>query len=101
MKEDDIWDWQCKMHMWSCFLYEIGGNAPLSDSSYDQLCQMLLRRYAKLPQWYRDRVSEGDLSTGTGSAIAWDMSDAEAAEARWWRDTHIPEMRLQQVDPLS
>jgi hypothetical protein len=98
MTEADIWDWQCRMHLWSCHLYEVEGNAPLSDESYDQLCQQLLRSYARLPDWFTQRVTKGDLTSGSGAAIARSLAPDEIAAARWWRDEHIPAMQKEAHD---
>jgi hypothetical protein len=95
MTHEEIWDWQCKMHLWSCYLYEIEADAPLDDCGYDQLCQLLLRSYAKLPEWYTKRVTKGDLTSGSGAAIARSLSATEIGEARWWRDKHIPSVRAE------
>lgn len=81
------------MHIWSCYLYEVEDKPALDDHNYDQLCQLLLRAYEKLPEWYTTRVSKGDLICGSGAAIARSLTKAERAEARWWRDEHIPAMR--------
>jgi hypothetical protein len=98
MTEADIWDWQCKMHLWSCYLYEVEADAPLDDQGYDQLCQQLLRSYAKLPDWFTQRVTEGDLTSGSGAAIARSLAPDEIAAARWWRDEHIPAMHKEAND---
>src|SRR5258708_15917946 len=92
MTEEEIWDWQCKMHIWSCYLYEVEDQPALDDPSYDSLCQILLRRYDQLPAWYRERVTKGDLTSGSGSAVAPTLTPDEITEARWRRDVHIPAM---------
>lgn len=97
MAETDF-DWHCWMHIWSCYLYEIESNPALTDEDYDQLCVMLLRWYPNLPDWYRDRVTEGDLSSATGAAIARTLTPDEIAQARWWRDEHIPAIRKEVDD---
>jgi hypothetical protein len=93
MSPEEIWDWQCKMHIWSCWLYEIDASPALDDSGYDWLCRLLASNYAKLPGWFTQRVTMGDLTTGTGSAIAKTLTPEEIAAARWWRDEHIPAMQ--------
>jgi hypothetical protein len=70
MTNEEIWDWQCKMHLWSCWLYEIDHDPALDDYGYDQLCQLLLRSYGKLPGWFTQRVTKSDLRTGTASGVA-------------------------------
>lgn len=92
MTEAEIWEWQCSMHLWSCYLYEVEDNAPLPDPSYDNLCRFLLQRYETLPAWYRKRVKRSELESGTGARIARTLDDAEKRKARWWRDVHIPKM---------
>ena len=48
MTEAEISDWQCKMHLWSTYLYEVESRPALDDDGYGKLCQQLLRSYAKL-----------------------------------------------------
>jgi hypothetical protein len=91
--KEEIWDWQCKMHIWSCWLYEIDSYPAIDDYGYDQLCQLLLRNYKNLPKWFTNRVSESDLVTGTGSAIAKTLTPEEIEQAKWWRDEHIPNVK--------
>lgn len=37
----------------------------ISDGTFDELSNILYKRYDKLPKWFRDKVSEENLRCGT------------------------------------
>jgi hypothetical protein len=76
---DAIWEWQCRMHISSCYLYE-QGRPILDDASFDAHCHMLLRAYSELPQWFRDRVPPSALSASTAVGLQFSAEDIREAE---------------------
>lgn len=79
MTEEQIWDWQCKMHIYSCYLYEVQNKPILKDEDYDQHCQLLLRAYDKLPKWYTDRITKDQLQTASAMGIEYTDEDIKGA----------------------
>lgn len=87
MTLDEIYDWQCQMFIYSCYLYEVENQPLLSDEVYDAHCQSLLRRYDQLPEWFRQRVDRERLATGTSSGLEYTVEDIMGAY-KWVEDAH-------------
>lgn len=93
MTKEEIWDWQCQMFVYSCYLYEMEGTAILSDEHFDQHCVMLRKSYDQLPTWFTARVPKGQLDAGTGLGLEFTAEDREGARL-WWervRGTNPPQ----------
>jgi hypothetical protein len=72
------WDWQCRMHISSCYLYD-EGMPILSDADFDAHCKMLENAYAELPAWFTTRVSREALSASTALGLTYSPDDIQAA----------------------
>lgn len=83
MTEEEIWQWQCEMFIYSCYLYEKENDPVLTDPDFDTHCALLLRAYSKLPKWFTDRVPEDQLSAGTSVGLKYSEDDISGAQA--WR----------------
>jgi hypothetical protein len=57
----------CKLYVKAGKAYENGENPVVSDTAWDDLSQILLKRYEKLPKWFRSKVSEDELRTGSAA----------------------------------
>ncbi len=57
----------CKLYVKAGLAYEAGEDYVVSDETYDQLSQILLSRYSKLPKWFRNKISEAELETGSAA----------------------------------
>lgn len=81
--EARTWEWQCLMFIYSCALYQADEECVMSDSSFDQHCQMLLRAWDRLPAWFTERVEQGNLTAGTTVGLS--FTQQETDDARAWR----------------
>lgn len=85
MTQDEIYDWECRMFIYSCYLYDVENQPLLSDELYDWSCRFLLERYDQLPEWFRQRVDKERLSTGTSSGLDYTVEDIMGAY-KWVED---------------
>lgn len=59
----------CKLYVKAGLAYEAGEDYVVTDETYDALSQILLKRYNKLPKWFRNKISEDELSTGSAAGF--------------------------------
>lgn len=57
----------CKLYVKAGLAYEAGEDYVVTDETYDALSQILLKRYYKLPKWFRNKISKDELSTGSAA----------------------------------
>lgn len=60
----------CRLYVKAGLAYEAGEDYVVTDDTYDALSQILLERYDKLPKWFRNKISEEDLSTGSAAGFS-------------------------------
>ena len=60
---------KCKLYIKAGIAYENGENI-ISDETYDDLSRILLKRYNKLPKWFRNKISEDDLISGSAAEFS-------------------------------
>lgn len=72
---------QCKLFIWSCYLYEIGTPA-LHDTIFDSGVKTLIAIYDELPVWFKVRVPIEQLHAGT--SVGLQISEREKQEALDW-----------------
>lgn len=84
MSDDEIWNWQCRMYLYTSYLYYIEDTSIWPDEMFDQHCRYLLKFYHKLPDWFKSRVDEDYLKAGTGFHLH--FSEDEIKKAHEYRD---------------
>lgn len=78
MDEED-YEELCIRYLRESWLYYQKDVSVVSDNMYDTMCFLLKRDYKKLPNWFKDRVSEDSLGAGTGFDIS--LTEEEEQEA--------------------
>lgn len=59
---------KCSLYVKAGISYE-NGETIISDETYDILSTQLLKNYSKLPKWFRNKISEDDLRTGSAAGF--------------------------------
>jgi len=70
----------CRMWVIASLLYYKHDMSPWPDSRYDNACETLKMSYRKLPKWFRERVSLGDLRAGTGFTLSATAEEEEVCK---------------------
>lgn len=68
-RSPNIFEGLCKKFVVASLLYYRHDFSATTDSQFDNWALTLRMKYPELPQWFRDRVTYGDLAAGTGYAI--------------------------------
>lgn len=61
---------KCKLYVEAGLIYEAGEAYLISDETYDVLSRQLLKNYEKLPKWFRSKITEGNLETGSAAEFS-------------------------------
>lgn len=59
----------CRLYVKAGLAYEAGEDYVITDETYDGLSQILLKRYEKLPKWFKNKISEEELSSGSAAGF--------------------------------
>lgn len=59
----------CKLYVKAGLAYEAGEDYVVSDSTYDGLSRILLKKYDELPKWFRNKISMEELETGSAAGF--------------------------------
>lgn len=73
-----MWDWQCKVFVYSCYLYDQATPA-ICDSVFDDTVRHLLQAYDELPEWFTARVPKEQLEAGTSVGLSFSEQEKQAA----------------------
>lgn len=58
---------KCKLYIKAGLAYENDQDPIISDNTYDMLANELLRKYDKLPKWFRNKVTTDELHTASAA----------------------------------